>query len=84
MREDVMTEVTLARVEALVSELTPEEQLTLLERLIQQLRQSLQKRRQPQDLYGIWRSRFPADFDLDAALSEIRHEWERERPEATH
>jgi hypothetical protein len=82
MREDVMSEATLTRVEALVSELTAEEQLTLLERLVQRLRQSLQGSRQPQDLYGIWQGRFPPGFDLDATLNEMRHDWEREWPEA--
>ncbi len=28
--------------------------------------------RQPRDLYGIWKDGFPKDFDVDAALREIR------------
>jgi hypothetical protein len=31
-----------------------------------------------QDLYGIWREHVPANFDVDAALKEIRREWEKE------
>ena len=34
--------------------------------------------RQPRDLYGIWKDGFPKDFDIDAALREIRGEWQRE------
>ena len=34
--------------------------------------------RRPRDLYGIWKDSFPKDFDIDAALREIRGEWQRE------
>ena len=34
--------------------------------------------RRPHDLYGIWKDGFPKDFDMDAALREIRGEWQRE------
>ena len=34
--------------------------------------------RQPRDLYGIWKDGFPKDFDIDAALREIRGEWQKE------
>lgn len=33
---------------------------------------------QPTNLAGRWASYFPADFDLDGALKEIRSEWEKE------
>ena len=39
--------------------------------------------RQPRDLYGIWKDRFPKDFDLDSALREIRGEWQKEIQEIT-
>lgn len=55
-----------------------EEVKEVVEHLARRLRQAVQKQKEPQDLYGIWRDCFPADFDLDAALSDIRHEWERE------
>jgi len=72
-----MTNTTLTHIEQLVDDLPLEDQLLLLEHLAQRLRQVAQQR-PPQDLHGIWRDRFPADFDLDAALSEIRHAWEHE------
>jgi len=34
--------------------------------------------RRPRDLYGIWKDGFPQDFDIDAALREVRGEWQRE------
>ena len=34
------------------------------------------------DVAGRWRAYFPPDFDLDGALYEIRHEWEKEWAEA--
>ena len=30
-----------------------------------------------QDLYGVWRGRFPDDFNVDQALNEIRSSWQR-------
>ncbi|HEX6385449.1 MAG TPA: hypothetical protein VF177_12330 [Anaerolineae bacterium] len=73
-----MSETALNQIENLLSKLTVEEKLTVLERLFQQLRQSLQVQKQPQDLYGIWRDQFPPDFDVDSTLQEIRQEWKRE------
>jgi hypothetical protein len=73
-----MSETTLMRIERLLDQLTFEEQITVVEHLARRLRQAVQKQKQPQDLYGIWRDLFPDDFDLDAALSDIRREWERE------
>ncbi len=66
-----MADTSLMYVEQLVDQLSLEEQLRLLEHLAQRLRQTVQPRK-PQDLYGIWRDHFPEDFDLDAALKDIR------------
>ncbi len=30
------------------------------------------------NLAGRWQAYFPSDFDLDSALHEIRHSWEKE------
>ena len=75
-----MTETSLKHVEQLVDQLSFEEQLCLVEHLTQRLRQKTQQK-QPKDLYGIWKDRFPADFDIDAALREIRSEWVKESQE---
>ena len=72
-----MADTTLTHVEQLVERLSTEEQLRLLEHLTQRLRQMAQSRK-PQDLYGAWRDRFPEDFDLDAALRDIRNAWKQE------
>ncbi len=74
-----MGETTLTDVERLAGQLPLEEQINLLEYLARQVRLSLASR-PPQDLRGIWRGRFPDDFDVDAALESIRHEWEGEWP----
>ena len=73
-----MADTALDHVEQLVDQLSLEEQLRLLEHLAQRLRQTAQPRK-PQDLYGIWRDHFPEDFDLDAALKDIRGVWKQER-----
>ena len=72
-----MSETTLTHVERLLDQLTFKEQIVVVEHLARRLRQAA-RQKQPQDLYGVWHDRFSADFDLDAALDDIRHEWERE------
>lgn len=77
-----MSDTTLTRVEQLVDQLSFTDQLSLVEYLAQRLRQAtLQK--QPQDLYGVWRGRFPDDFDVESALGDIRRRWEREWTQVT-
>jgi len=39
---------------------------------------------EPQVLYGIWKDKIAADFDVDAALQEIRTEWAQERATDSH
>lgn len=53
------------------------EEITLeyAEQIVEQLSVEEQKQR---DLYGIWKGQSPDDFDIDAVLYEIRHEWEKE------
>jgi len=76
-----MDGTALIHVEQLLDQLTFEEQIAVVEHLARRLRQAVQKQKQPQDLYGVWRDRFPPGFDLDAALCDIRHEWEHEWPQ---
>ncbi|NKQ36883.1 MAG: hypothetical protein HF973_14890 [Chloroflexi bacterium] len=69
-----MSQSTVGQIENLMEELTWEEQLLIFERLAKQLRltaQQPEKIEKGRDLYGIWRDKFPPDFDIDAALSEI-------------
>ncbi len=75
-----MSETTLQEVERLLDQMTPEEQIAVVEHLVQRLRMAVLQR-PPQDLYGIWREHFPPDFDIDAALKEIRQGWTSEWPE---
>lgn len=80
-----MAEITLEYVEELADQLSLEDLQKLIDRLKNRLLRADESdavaERQPLDLYGAWRRRFPDDIDLDAALYEIRHEWEKEWPE---
>jgi hypothetical protein len=76
-----MDEITLEHVENLVSQLSVEDQRMLTEHLTAKFQNGSAKgepERKPQDLYGIWKGAFPEELNLDAALYEIRHEWEKE------
>ena len=66
-------------VEALTANLTLREQY----QLSQMLRDALVKApvKQAKSLRGIWKGAFPEDFDIDAALKEIRSEWLEELDE---
>ncbi len=75
-----MSEATLQQVTRLADQLSFEEKLFLVEHLAQSLRQNQQEHK-PKDLRGIWSGRFPQDFDIDSALKDIRHEWEKEWPQ---
>jgi len=81
-----MSDVTLEQVTRLADELSIEDQLSLIEHLTNRLKQipeltSSPRDLKPQNLRGIWRGHFPQDFDIDSALKDIRHEWEKEWPE---
>ena len=66
-----MSQLTLASIEQLAMQLEPDEQLTLVEHLANGLRRR-RTSNVPQDLYGAWKDRFPASFDAEDALREIR------------
>ena len=77
-----MDTITLEQVESLADQLSVEDQGKLLAHLEQRIKQpSSTNGKKPQSLRGIWKGAFPEDFDIDAALYEIRHEWEKEWPE---
>ncbi|HLM60210.1 MAG TPA: hypothetical protein VK308_05370 [Pyrinomonadaceae bacterium] len=78
-----MNQANLETVAHLAEQLPPEEQLSLVARIAEHLRQSQtpSPRKQPQSLRGSWRGKFPEDLDLDADLAEIRGEWLKELDE---
>ncbi|MGH9842496.1 MAG: hypothetical protein ACREEM_27450 [Blastocatellia bacterium] len=80
-----MSEITLEYVEKLADQLPVEDQRRLGDYLSLKLKNgsapNTPVERKPQDLYGIWRDVFPDDLDIEAALYEIRHEWEAELEE---
>jgi len=79
-----MNTASLETITHLAEQLPPEEQLQLVARIAEHLRQSqsaAHPKKQPQDLYGAWRGKFPEDLDIDADLAEIRGEWLKELDE---
>ena len=76
-----MDEITLEHVESLADQLSVEDLRALTEHLTNKLQTASTNggtERKPQDLYGIWKGAFPNDLDIESALYEIRHEWEKE------
>ena len=74
-----MSSMTMRQVESLLDELTVSEQAELIEQLARRIRLAASPAHaQPQDLYGVWKDKFPGDVELDTALREIRQEWEAE------
>jgi hypothetical protein len=73
-----MSSSTLDQAERLLDQLTPAEQAILLEKIAHRMRLAVSRPFPPQDLYGMWKDRFPQNVDLDAALHEIRHAWQSE------
>lgn len=72
-----MNATTFQVVERLLDRLSTEEQISMIEQLARRLRQTVHPNA-PKNLYGIWRNRFPPDFEIDAALNQIRRTWEQE------
>ena len=66
----------IEQIEALLEELNPDELLALIEYIARRLRQ--REERKPQPLYGSWRGKFPEDADIDAALKEVRQQWQKD------
>jgi len=78
-----MSEVNLKQITQLADQLSSEDQRSLIKYLEQQLRLDsvASNGKQLRSLRGIWKGKMPEDIDLDAALYEIRHEWEKELEE---
>jgi hypothetical protein len=67
---------SMQQIEALLDGLSRDELLSLIEHIARQLRQREQP--PPQPLYGIWKDKFPEDADIDAALKEVRQQWQED------
>ena len=76
-----MAETNLDQVRLLIDQLSFEDKLNLVEYLARQLRRTPERAPKTQELYGMWRGQIPDDFDLESALKDIRHEWEKEWPQ---
>lgn len=71
-----MSALRLSEIESLAMQLDAADRRRLVERLTQSVQDAP---RPPRDLYGTWRGKFPPEFDLDAALREIRDQWRQGR-----
>jgi hypothetical protein len=69
-----VTDTNYDQIARLADALSGEEKLRLVEHLARSVR--LEASARPQSLRGAWRDYFPEDFDVEAALQEIRHAWE--------
>ncbi len=67
----------LEHIKQLSGSLSPQDKKALSEYLLQN-GEPQPSETKPQSLRGIWQGAFPDDPDLDAALQEVRHEWEKE------
>lgn len=78
-----MSEVTLEQITQLADRLSSDDQRSLIKHLEHQLRLDsiTSTGKQLHSLRGVWKGKMPEDIDLDAALYEIRHEWEKELEE---
>lgn len=71
-----MTE--LEQVTQLADKLSPIEQLRLVEHLVERVRTNALQKKKPQNLYGIYKDKFPEDVDIVPLIREIRNEWKEE------
>lgn len=74
----------LLQIQPLLQSLSREDKVRLLDQLTKELQPHTPMQRT--EVKGIWANVAPADFDLDAALKEIRHQWQEDlaemRPDA--
>ena len=75
-----MSSANLNHVARLAEQLSPEEQLRLVEHLTQSLSRHADNAstRAPQSLRGIWRDALPPDANTETLIREIRDEWKTE------
>lgn len=77
-----MTRVSRELLRALALHLSEDDRAKLIESLRKNLLDQ-QPSKPSRDLWGTWKGKIPADFDVDAALKEIRFEWLKELVELT-
>lgn len=68
---------TLEQVTAIAEKLTPKEKIKLVKYLAQSLENASLQKKKPQDLHGIWKGKFPDNFDAEKEIREIRDEWKK-------
>ncbi|HQU84362.1 MAG TPA: hypothetical protein PKY59_14595 [Pyrinomonadaceae bacterium] len=68
---------TLEEITALADKLTPSEKIKLVKHLAISLEKVSIEDKKPQSLKGIWQDKFPADFDAEKEIREIRDAWKK-------
>ncbi len=68
---------TLQEVTVLTDKLSPVEKIKLVKHLAISLESVTLERKKPTSLRGIWKDKFPEDFDVEAEIREIRDEWKK-------
>lgn len=80
-----MSQANLEYITKLADQLSDEDKVSLVEHLTKALcdapAEAVQSAHSPHSLRGSWQQHFSEDFDVDAALTEIRSEWQKEWPE---
>ena len=77
-----MNTATVKTLTLLAAQLPPEQQLELVAHIAERLRElQTPPKKQPINLRGAWRGKFPDNHDIDADLAEIRSEWLKELDE---
>lgn len=67
----------LEEVAAQADKLSPSEKIRLVKHLAISLENVALEKKKTQKLYGAWKGKFPEDFDVEAAIREIRDEWKK-------
>lgn len=67
----------LEEVTALANKLSPSEKIRLVKHLAISLENVTLEKKKPQSLRGIWKGKFPENFDVEKEIREIRDEWKK-------
>lgn len=67
----------LEEVTALADKLSPAEKIKLVKHLAISLEKISIEDKKPQSLRGIWKDKFPEDFDAEKEIREIRDVWKK-------
>ena len=64
-------------VTTLADKLSPSEKIKLVKHLAISLENIPFEKKKPQSLRGIWKGKFPENYDVEKGLREVRDEWKK-------